>query len=45
MELNAGQSDAREMVGRFLEDERAWLARVTGYAGTGKTTLIRVLAD
>lgn len=45
MELSSGQEQGVDVVGRFLEDQEAWLARVTGYAGTGKTTLIRVLAE
>lgn len=43
--LSDGQSSAAEMVGLFLKQTDNRFARITGYAGTGKTTLIRTLAD
>ena len=43
--LSPGQAAAVEMVRTFLKDEVAILARITGFAGTGKTTCIKVLAE
>lgn len=43
--LSPGQEAAAEMVGHFLKQTEWRFGRITGYAGTGKTTLIKVLAD
>jgi exodeoxyribonuclease-5 len=40
-----GQQEAIDMVGRFLKQTEWRFGRITGYAGTGKTTLIRTLSD
>jgi len=42
--LNQGQTEAMEMVRLFRNQEDVRVARVTGYAGTGKTTLIKEIA-
>lgn len=41
----AGQAAAIEMVATLLKSEGAAFGVLTGYAGTGKTTVLRVLAD
>lgn len=43
--LTPGQDEAATMVGRFRQQTECRFARITGYAGTGKTTLIKVLSD
>jgi exodeoxyribonuclease-5 len=43
--LSQGQADALEMIGRFLNQEESRVAVITGYAGTGKTTLIKVIEE
>lgn len=43
--LSAGQQQAHDMVKEFLVQDKHRVAVITGYAGTGKTTLIRNLAD
>jgi exodeoxyribonuclease-5 len=43
--LSSGQQEAHDMVGTFLAQRDCLVARITGYAGTGKTTLIRVLSE
>lgn len=42
---NAGQAAALEMIGTFLKDENQRVAVLTGYAGTGKTSSLRMIAD
>ncbi len=42
--LSQGQREAFDMVGRFLKDEEQRIAIITGYAGTGKTTTLKMLA-
>jgi ATP-dependent exoDNAse (exonuclease V) alpha subunit len=42
--LSSGQAAGHGMVGEFLDSD-AVVAIITGYAGTGKTTLIHELAD
>lgn len=43
-QVTSGQEAALRVVVAFLRDAHARLARLTGYAGTGKTTLIRIIA-
>lgn len=43
--LSPGQSAAHEMVGKFLKQTDVRIGKLTGYAGTGKTTLISVFAE
>lgn len=43
--LSPGQAEGDTMVGRFLKQDECRIGRITGYAGTGKTTLIKVLAE
>ena len=43
--LSSGQEEAADMVGRFRAQTKWRLGRITGFAGTGKSTLIKVLAD
>jgi exodeoxyribonuclease V len=45
IKLNEGQQDAFDMVGVFKADPAVYIAVITGYAGTGKTTLIKVMAQ
>src|SRR5688572_5722404 len=40
-----GQADALKMVSALLDDDNPAFGVLTGYAGTGKTTLLKVLAD
>lgn len=42
---SAGQQAAHDMVGAFLAQDKYRVGVITGYAGTGKTTLIRMLAE
>lgn len=42
---SSGQTAAHAMVGDFLAQTDHRVGVITGYAGTGKTTLIRMLAD
>ena len=42
--LNSGQTEAMEMIKLFREQDVERVARVTGYAGTGKTTLIKEIS-
>jgi ATP-dependent exoDNAse (exonuclease V) alpha subunit len=43
--LSTGQAAGVDMVGKFLAQDKILVAVITGFAGTGKTTLIRELAD
>lgn len=43
--LSSGQAAGHEMVGRFRAQREVFIAIITGYAGTGKTTLIRELSE
>lgn len=43
MDLTAGQGAALRMIGNFLRDPEALLAVMTGFAGTGKSTLMRMV--
>ncbi len=45
LQLSEGQQQALEMTGRFLGQEEHHVGIITGYAGTGKTTMIRVIAE
>jgi len=45
LQLSAGQARALEMVGEFKAQDACRVARITGFAGTGKTTLIREIND
>ncbi len=45
LQLSQGQGDGLEMLDRFLDQEEVRVAKITGYAGTGKTTLIREIAN
>jgi exodeoxyribonuclease-5 len=45
MQLTKGQSDALKMVSALIEDESNTLGILTGYAGTGKTTLLKFIAQ
>lgn len=45
MQLTEGQERARVMVGQMLAQDEASFGVLTGFAGTGKTTMQRVLAD
>lgn len=42
--LNPGQTEAMEMIRRFRDQDVVRVGRVTGYAGTGKTTLIKEIS-
>jgi exodeoxyribonuclease-5 len=42
---NNGQAAALEMIGKFLKDDEHRVAVLTGYAGTGKTSLLRMISD
>jgi len=42
--LSTGQQQALDMIGVFLKDADQRIAIMTGYAGTGKSTLIKVIA-
>lgn len=43
--LDPGQELAIETIGKFLKDEEAHVAVLTGFAGCGKTTIIKHIAD
>lgn len=43
--LSSAQADAQVMVDAFVRQDAVRVAVLTGYAGTGKTTLIRYLRD
>lgn len=43
--LTSGQEEALKMVGSFLAQDREAFALLTGFAGSGKTTICRVLSD
>lgn len=45
MDLTEGQTAALTMVGDLVAADEAGFAVLTGYAGTGKTTLLRKVAD
>lgn len=45
MNLTKGQAEADEMVGRLLQCEEPDYAIMTGWAGTGKTSLLKVFAE
>jgi exodeoxyribonuclease-5 len=42
---SADQQSAHDTIGRFRAQDQERVAVVTGFAGTGKTTLIRLLSD
>lgn len=44
-ELTPGQAEAVQMVDRLLDDDNPAFGVLTGFAGTGKTTLLRVIAE
>lgn len=43
--LNEDQQAAIDMIGKFLLDEETTVSVLTGFAGTGKSTLIKYIAD
>lgn len=43
--LSAGQREAMDMIGRFLDQNDHLVAVLTGFAGTGKTSLVRIIAE
>lgn len=43
--LDPGQQAAVNVIGEFLQDEEAHVAVLTGYAGCGKTSLIKYIAE
>lgn len=45
IELNAGQKDALERIVEFLQDKDSKVFILKGYAGTGKTTIIKSIID
>uniref|UniRef100_UPI003FEE6C13 AAA family ATPase n=1 Tax=Candidatus Limisoma sp. TaxID=3076476 RepID=UPI003FEE6C13 len=45
MELTGLQLAVVEQVCRFIKDENAQVFILKGYAGTGKTTLVKTIAD
>jgi ATP-dependent exoDNAse (exonuclease V) alpha subunit len=45
IELTKGQEKGRQMVGRLLDEEEGKFAVLSGYAGTGKTTMLKVVAE
>jgi exodeoxyribonuclease-5 len=45
MQLTKGQEEARVMVERLLDEDDAKFAVMSGYAGTGKTTMLKVIAE
>lgn len=45
LQLSPGQADALKMVGEFLDQKGQRVAVIAGFAGTGKTTLIKVIEE
>ncbi len=45
LELTQGQEQARQMIERLLDEDDSKFAVLAGYAGTGKTTMLKVVAE
>lgn len=45
LELTKGQETARKMIADLLDEEQPKFGVLSGYAGTGKTTMLRVIAQ
>jgi exodeoxyribonuclease-5 len=45
MQLTQGQEEARQMIERLLDQDDPRFAVLSGYAGTGKTTMLKVVAE
>jgi ATP-dependent exoDNAse (exonuclease V) alpha subunit len=45
LELTKGQEQARLMIEKLLDEDEAKFAVLSGYAGTGKTTMLKVVAQ
>jgi ATP-dependent exoDNAse (exonuclease V) alpha subunit len=45
LELTKGQDEARKMIESLLDEEDSKFAVMSGYAGTGKTTMLKVVAE